>query len=154
MAETLLEEALATICHDDATDRVQLNTDLPHESLGWVPAALYQVFCNLLKNAVEAMPEGGVLDVKAWSQNGRVVVEIRDTGTGLRPEHIERVFDPFFTTKPPGKGTGLGLAICHDLVQKAGGELTAANHPEGGAVFRVDVPPLPDSQPSGPPHGS
>lgn len=65
---------------------------------------------------------------------------IRDTGPGIAPEISSRIFDPFFTTKPVGKGTGLGLSISYRIVQEHGGALSAANHPQGGAVMTLTLP--------------
>jgi two-component system sensor histidine kinase HupT/HoxJ len=69
-----------------------------------------------------------------------VQVEIRDTGPGIRPEVLSRVFEPFYTTKEVGKGTGLGLAITYGIIQEHGGHIVVSNHPEGGAVFTVQLP--------------
>ena len=70
--------------------------------------------------------------------DGRAVVEVRDNGPGITPEALPRIFEPFFTTK--ASGTGLGLAISAGIMRDAGGELTAANRPGGGAVFRLAFP--------------
>ena len=70
----------------------------------------------------------------------RIVVKVRDTGTGIPEETLTRIFEPFYTTKEVGKGTGLGLAIAYGIVQEHGGHISAANHPDGGAVFTVELP--------------
>lgn len=100
---------------------------------------LYQVFCNLAKNAVEAMPEGGRLMVTTARVDGCIVVEFADTGSGLPPE-TSRLFEPFYTTKPEGKGVGLGLAICKELIAGFGGEILASPGEPSGAVFTVRIP--------------
>ena len=69
-----------------------------------------------------------------------VVVEIRDTGPGIPSVAMPRLFEPFYTTKEVGKGTGLGLAITYGIIQEHGGQITASNHPDGGAVFTVQLP--------------
>jgi len=66
---------------------------------------------------------------------------VADSGPGIPPEHLNRIFDPFFTTKDVGKGTGLGLSISYSIVQQHGGTLRARNGADGGAVFRVELPP-------------
>ena len=105
-----------------------------------VSAQLFQVFCNLTKNALEAMPEGGTLTITARRESGDLVVIFEDTGPGL-PAAAEQVFEPFFTTRAPGAGTGLGLAICRDLIERCcGGTITAVNRPQGGAHFEVRLP--------------
>ncbi len=105
-----------------------------------VSAQLFQVFCNLTKNALEAMPKGGTLTITARRESDDLVITFEDTGPGL-PASAEQVFEPFFTTRAPGAGTGLGLAICRDLIQRCcGGTITAANRPQGGARFEVRMP--------------
>ncbi len=105
-------------------------------------ARLGQVFLNLLVNAAQSMPEGGAdqneirLATRA-RQDGRIVVEVQDTGCGIAPEHRARIFDPFFTTKAPGVGTGLGLSICHNLVTELGGSIEVESAPGRGSLFRV-----------------
>ena len=107
-------------------------------------ARLTQVFFSLFINAAQAIPDGHAdenkIDVKTWTDSGRAVVEIRDSGGGIRPEHLSRVFDPFFTTKRQGLGSGLGLAICHGTVQSLGGEILVESTAGLGATFRVVLP--------------
>jgi PAS domain S-box-containing protein len=106
---------------------------------------LSQVFLNLLVNAAQAIPEGQAdrneISVSVRPGAGqRVLVEVRDTGCGIPPEHRRRMFDPFFTTKPPGVGTGLGLAICHGIVSSLGGEIDVESQVGRGSTFRVSLP--------------
>jgi len=102
---------------------------------------LFQVFCNLAKNALDAMPNGGRLRIStSLASDDTIVAELRDTGTGFPPESTEAIFEPFFTTKEGGKGTGLGLAICRDIVESYHGRITAQNAPNGGSIFTVYLP--------------
>ena len=71
------------------------------------------------------------------------MVEVQDTGGGIRPEHLARVFDPFFTTKPVGVGTGLGLSICHGIVTDLGGDIEVESEPGRGTTFRIRLPAVP-----------
>jgi PAS domain S-box-containing protein len=108
-------------------------------------ARLGQVFVNLLVNAAQAIPEGQadrheIRVTLHTNERGRAVVEIRDTGQGIPPEHLARIFDPFFTTKT-GYGTGLGLSICHSIVSKLGGEITVDSSIGKGTLFSVVLPP-------------
>jgi PAS domain S-box-containing protein len=107
-------------------------------------ARLGQVFLNLIVNAAQALEEGqaerGEICVGTCLEGGRVVVEVKDTGVGIPPEHIGRIFDAFFTTKAVGFGTGLGLAICQRIVTDMGGELTVASEVGEGSTFRVALP--------------
>ena len=107
---------------------------------------LFQVFCNLTKNALDAMPGGGELRISTRpAANDTIVAEFRDTGTGIPKENTETIFEPFFTTKDKGKGTGLGLAICRDIIESYHGRITAENTPDGGSVFTVYLPMAIDS---------
>ncbi|HKW88510.1 MAG TPA: ATP-binding protein [Candidatus Acidoferrales bacterium] len=101
---------------------------------------LLRVFFNLIDNASDAMQEvgGGLLQIRVFSERGKVIAEFTDTGPGIREPR--RVFDPFYTTKPAGKGTGLGLSLCYGIIQEHGGDLTCRNTPGAGATFRVELP--------------
>jgi PAS domain S-box-containing protein len=109
------------------------------------PLLLHQVFLNIIMNAehaVAATGRPGRVEIRATVGDSpdRVVVSVRDTGPGIAPDALTRIFEPFYTTKDVGKGTGLGLAIAYGIVQEHGGQISAANHPEGGAIFRVELP--------------
>lgn len=106
---------------------------------------------NLLVNATEAMPEGGVLTVTARSSaaEGAVELLVEDTGPGIPPESLKRVFDPFFTTK--AQGTGLGLAIVSRVAEAHGGAVEAENRPEGGARLILRLPAAPSELAAAPP---
>jgi len=104
------------------------------------PEHLHQVLVNLVRNARDAMPDGGTLTLLTAHREGRVVVEVRDTGRGLSSEVREHLFEPFFTTKDVGEGTGLGLSVSHGIVAAHGGQIDAENAAGGGAVFRISLP--------------
>jgi signal transduction histidine kinase len=86
------------------------------------------------------MAGGGLLTLRASSQNGRVVVEVQDTGHGIAPEDLPKVFEPFFTTKEIGKGTGLGLAVCYGIVTEHGGRLAVRSNVGVGTTFTMYLP--------------
>jgi len=103
---------------------------------------LEQILVNLISNALDAV-EGAPapqLWLMARRDGDRVRMEVRDNGLGLTPEVHDRLFEPFFTTKDSGGGLGLGLAISAGIVRDFGGTLSAANHPQGGAIFTIDLP--------------
>jgi PAS domain S-box-containing protein len=107
---------------------------------------LGQVFLNLLINAAHAIPEGNVEKneiriLTSTDRDGRVVVEIRDTGSGIPATILPRIFDPFFTTKAVGMGTGLGLSVCHGIMAKLGGDITVTSEVGTGTSFRVLMRP-------------
>lgn len=105
---------------------------------------LGQVFLNLLVNAAHAIPEGraeqNAITVRTALEDGMVVVEVGDTGTGIAPEVLPRIFDAFFTTKPIGIGTGLGLAICHRILTALNGRIEVKSQLGVGTTFRVLLP--------------
>jgi CheY-like chemotaxis protein/two-component sensor histidine kinase len=116
---------------------------------------LGQVFLNLIVNAVQAMPDGRTsqneLRAATWvAADGRVVIEIADTGIGIEPHVKKRLFTPFFTTKS-GEGTGLGLSICHRIVSQLGGEITVDSTPGRGSSFKVHLPAIVESPAATPP---
>jgi signal transduction histidine kinase len=103
-------------------------------------AQLELALLNLVTNALDAMPHGGTLTLAAHANDGRVRIEVRDTGTGIAPDVLSRVFEPWVTTKPAGRGTGLGLSITRDLITSLGGTIgvtTAAGH---GTTFTIELP--------------
>ncbi|MCK4850533.1 MAG: GHKL domain-containing protein [Phycisphaerae bacterium] len=102
--------------------------------------SLFQVFCNLICNAIEAMPDGGMLTITAELSGPDVRISLADVGVGLPDGETERIFEPFFTTKPAGQGTGLGLAICREVIEKYQGTISAADRPSGGAIITVTIP--------------
>ncbi len=102
------------------------------------PELLTQVLLNLLINAIQAMPEGGVAVLSGRPWNGRVLIQVRDEGCGIGPADRDRIFDPFFTTKQ--SGTGLGLSVAHQIVEQHGGILTAEANPDRGTTFSVLLP--------------
>ena len=103
--------------------------------------SLRQVIVNLAGNAVQAIGKsGGSLAVTSCVQGKFLVIEVKDSGPGIDPQHLSKIFEPFFTTKEVGEGTGLGLSVSYSLVERMGGELTASNRPEGGAIFIIVIP--------------
>jgi PAS domain S-box-containing protein len=109
------------------------------------PLLLHQVFLNMVMNAEHAIAAGGKggrieVTTSVTPDRERVIATVRDTGTGIPEDTLSRIFEPFYTTKEVGKGTGLGLAIAYGIVQEHGGQIVAANHPDGGAVFTVELP--------------
>jgi two-component system, NtrC family, sensor kinase len=101
-------------------------------------AQLRQLLLNLIRNAREAMPAGGVLRVATRGGGGSVAVEVRDTGHGIPKDRLQRIFDPFFTTKE--RGTGLGLAMAQEIAQEHGGLLACESEPGRGTAFTLRLP--------------
>lgn len=105
-------------------------------------AALASIFANLIGNAIDALSAAPArtLRIDARAHDGRALIEISDTGPGIRHDILLRLFQPFATSKPAGVGLGLGLVISEQLVRTLGGTLRASNRPEGGAVFFIELP--------------
>ncbi|MBF0595187.1 MAG: HAMP domain-containing protein [Candidatus Omnitrophica bacterium] len=109
-----------------------------------------RIFVNVIRNAYQAMPDGGVVELKAYAEPGHVCVEVRDTGCGIPPENLKRIFDPFFTTKSAEKGTGLGLSISYELVKKQGGEIRVESAVGKGTTVTIVLPlPLKKAEKNG-----
>lgn len=104
------------------------------------PGKLDQVVMNLVANAIEACGPGGRVDVRAWTELDRLLIEVADNGCGIDAETRERIFDPFFTTKAVGEGTGLGLSLTYGIVRDHGGTIEVESAPGQGARFRVVLP--------------
>ena len=144
----IIRDTLTLIEHQFKTSQVTLDTallpDLP-PILG-NSGKLQQVFLNLFLNAKDAMNGGGTLRV-ATEANGHVGVAISDTGSGIAPEHLQRIYDPFFTTKSAPRegqrrGTGLGLAVTYGIIQEHAGKIHVESSMGGGTTFYLEFPML------------
>lgn len=107
------------------------------------PAQLEQVLINVIDNALDAIGQDGVVELKTYQLATGVGISISDNGPGMNEATRLRVFDPFFTTKKVGEGTGLGLAICFSILQKLGGHIAVKSTEGQGATFTITLPPEP-----------
>ena len=144
-----LLEAIVNLTLPGMTMRgIQLsrNLDSALPSVAGDPGMLQQVFLNFVTNALDAMPQGGVLTIATRpgipvAQNGRFVeVVVQDNGTGMSEEVRRKALEPFFTTKEPGKGAGLGLAICDEIIRGHHGMLDIESEEGKGSTVRVQLP--------------
>jgi PAS domain S-box-containing protein len=103
-------------------------------------AQMKQVFLNLIANATQAMPQGGVLKLRVARQGDGVAISVSDTGMGILPEMLDHIFEPFFTTRPVGQGTGLGLPMSLGIVQEHGGRIGVESQAGQGSTFTVWLP--------------
>lgn len=140
---SVLEDTIALRDYDLKVNNIAVERDF-EPVLPFVvadPHQLEQVYLNIINNAADAMLDGGRggrLRINIHTENGNVVTSFHDSGPGIfDPKHV---FDPFYTTKGVGKGTGLGLSICYGIVKEHGGEISAENHPSGGALLLVRLP--------------
>jgi len=140
----VLKEITALIQHKAELQNIRFNVDLRAHPLmiKGDMNQLQQCFLNLIFNAMEAMPQGGQLDLISESDRERnqARIEIRDTGIGIPTENIPHVFDPFFTTKGEGEGTGLGLSIVYGIVKNHRGHISVINRTDKGCSFMVGFP--------------
>jgi len=142
----VIQDTLTLLDHQFKTGRVHIESDLYRELPGIMgnSGKLQQVFLNLFLNAKDAMPNGGTLKVSTENGDG-VRVVISDTGSGIAPEHLNRIYDPFFTTKAkPGegqrRGTGLGLSVSYGIIQEHAGKIQVNSRPGQGTTFALEFP--------------
>jgi two-component system, NtrC family, sensor kinase len=142
----VIGETLTLLDHQFKTSRIKVETDLErglpmiHGNAG----KLQQVFLNLFLNAKDAMAGGGTLHIATANGSG-VRVSIGDTGTGIAPEHINKIYDPFFTTKTSpregqSRGTGLGLSVTYGIIQEHAGKIRVESLPGRGTTFHLEFP--------------
>ncbi len=139
----VLEDTLALRDYDLKVNKIGVEKDLGADAAMVVadPHQLEQVFLNIINNAVDAVVEtgrSGKLVIRVYRDKNEVCAQFADDGPGIKDP--KRIFDPFYTTKNVGKGTGLGLSICYGIVKEHGGDITAHNADEGGAVIEVRLP--------------
>ena len=162
----LLERAVELYAHEMETSGVRVVREFARDlPTVWAdPDALYQALVNLLRNALDAMPSGGRITLRAgWADPGvgvpgrhhgaarRVRIEIDDSGVGIDPGDADHVFNPFFSTK--SGGTGLGLALTHKIVEDHGGSIDFRTAAGRGTTFRIDIPIFPDPPAESGAHG-
>jgi CheY-like chemotaxis protein len=128
-------------------ENIEIRTELAEEqpSILADPGQLEQVLLNLVVNARDAMPAGGVVSICTHADAEIVTLEVSDTGAGMDDFTRERIFNPFFTTKAPGEGTGLGLSTVHGIVNSAGGEIGVESKLGAGTIFTVTFPRISDT---------
>jgi two-component system sensor histidine kinase HydH len=130
----LLRDAASAV----AADRVDVDVAGAPSTWQLDAPRLQQALANLIRNAIEASPDGARIGATVTRDGERLVFAIRDRGAGLPPGDPEHLFEPFHTTRV--QGTGLGLAVARRIVELHGGRVTARTHPDGGAEFRVMIP--------------
>ena len=139
---TVIGETLSLLEHPLKTARIGVRSEL----FAGIPmilgnaGKLQQVFLNLFLNARDAMPDGGMLEIRTSNSDGRIEIVIKDSGVGISREHMKKIYDPFFTTKTAGKGTGLGLSVSYGIVQEHGGSISVESNLGSGTSFRLEFP--------------
>lgn len=148
-----LRDVVASTCEllqplaDKASVKIVRNDDQQPCGINGDRAQIQQVLTNLLTNAIQAMPDGGNVQVsverQAADDGDRVCVRVTDEGEGIQQADIQRVFEPFYTTKDVGQGTGLGLSIAYGIVKEHGGEIEVQSQPDTCTTFVVSFPAAP-----------
>jgi signal transduction histidine kinase len=142
---TLLGECLELLSYKLKGITIEQNNYIDEEC--YVDAeALKQIFVNLGLNAIQAMPDGGTLNIQSKMIGQELIFTFKDTGTGIAKDIISHIFDPFFTTKDVGVGTGLGLSVTYSLVSRMKGTVEVESDFGIGTEFRVTIPVLPKNQ--------
>ncbi len=142
---SLLEDALFLLKHHKGFRKleVRLEVDPALPDVFANAEQLIQAFMAIMLNAVDAMEDGGELQVRNARNPHRedeIVIEFQDSGMGIPRAELSKIFEPFYTTKPQGRGTGLGLSICYGIVEQHGGRLEAESQPGRGSTFRMFLP--------------
>jgi PAS domain S-box-containing protein len=140
----VIGEVLALLEHQFAQHSIKVRRELAEEPLMvlGMEHKLQQVFLNLFLNARDAMPKGGWLSVSTRQEDGRLLAEVSDTGSGIPNEYLSRIYDPFFTTKTLGQGTGLGLSITYGIVREHEGAIDCESSVGQGTTFILSFPPV------------
>jgi signal transduction histidine kinase len=135
-----LQETLALLKTEFENRRIAVTVELP-DAVPMVHldrSQIKQVFFNLIKNALEAMPDGGGLKIGFTVGDAHVDIAFTDTGKGIAPDELRRVFEPYHTTK--AKGSGLGLMIVQRIIEEHGGEIELSSKPGEGTCFKIRLP--------------
>jgi PAS domain S-box-containing protein len=142
----VLQDTSTLLSHHMVLQRVTLRKDLQPDLPQFCgnPELLQQVFTNIILNACNAMPQGGILTVATLARGNQIEIKFSDTGRGIAPEHLPKIFDPFFTTMPVGKGTGLGLSISYSIIQQHKGTIHVESQVGQGTSFTIRLPASPN----------
>ncbi|MFV0387788.1 MAG: two-component system sensor histidine kinase NtrB [Pyrinomonadaceae bacterium] len=138
----LVESSVLLLKHQKRSYGVEFEVEI-EDSLPLIHAdvgQIQQAIIALSTNAIDAMPSGGTVTFRAYSENRQVVIEISDTGTGIEPKDLSKIFEPFFTTKDFGRGTGLGLAVTYGIVTDHNGKLSVRSKLGEGSTFLMYLP--------------
>lgn len=138
--QDLLQQGLSFMGSLFAAAQITVETDLPADlpALHVDENQLWQAALNLIRNAIEAMVQGGTLRVQVVHGPGEILIHIADTGKGMTDDELRQVFKPFFSTKPGG--TGLGLPLTQQIIEEHGGRITCASAPGQGTTFTIHLP--------------
>lgn len=142
----VIKSSARLVAHQKRGEKIEINIEFPPDE-EYTPLVvnadegqMQQAIIALATNAIDAMPAGGTLTLRASTQQNRVLIEVQDTGHGIAPEDLPKIFEPFFTTKEFGKGTGLGLAVCYGIITEHNGRLSVRSSVGVGTTFTIFLP--------------
>ncbi len=139
----VLNEVLELVRYKSSYEKIEVQTNLQSDLPDVIadPAALRQVFMNLLINAHQAISGAGLLEITTrMTKQSMVMFQIRDSGCGIPKDAIDQIWDPFFTTKDVGQGLGLGLAVTYNIIKRLGGDISVESQVGKGSKFTVRIP--------------
>jgi signal transduction histidine kinase len=138
----LWEQALSLLSRPLERASIRVESDFPNELPAVIGIAdqITQVMVNLVLNAIDIMPDGGILQAIGRVEGDFLAFSLINNGPAIPADNLEHIFDPFFSTK--AEGTGLGLFICHNIIQEHGGDLAVENLSEGGVAFKMTLPTI------------
>jgi two-component system NtrC family sensor kinase len=144
--DEVLEAAARLLRHQKRSRNVEIEVEVANDlaAVSGDAGQLQQAIIILAENAIDAMPQGGTLSLRARNESAGVRSEVCDTGIGIPRENLARIFDPFFTTKEVGHGTGLGLAVCYGIVTEHGGRISVDSVVGRGTTFTLTLPAMSD----------
>ncbi len=140
----VISSATRLLAHQRRDQRIDFKIETPEDlpPVSGDAGQLQQAIIALATNAVDAMPDGGVLTISSRIDGLNILVEVSDNGVGIPAENVAKIFEPFFTTKEIGKGTGLGLAVCYGILTEHGGRLDVQSTVGVGTTFTISLPAL------------
>ena len=141
---SLIRETLILVTNQAKIQKIEVRSHFPQEMVSIIGnnTLLQQMFMNLFLNAIDAMSDGGTLNISVKKEGSEVLVRISDTGQGISKSQLDKIFDPFYTTSPVGKGTGLGLSICYSIAKQHFGSIEIDSEQGRGSTFTVRLPIL------------
>lgn len=139
----VVENAVGLLRYDERTHSVNIHLDLEKDlaQIKASPDKLHQVIVNLVINSLDAAKDhGDSIWIKTANQNGAICITVKDNGSGMTPDVVEKIFEPFFTTKEVGRGTGLGLSVSHGIITSMKGTITVDSEINQGTTFTIRIP--------------
>jgi two-component system NtrC family sensor kinase len=142
--ETIIDKSVTLIQHHLQINKINLNKSYPENPvrIKCNPQKIQQAIMSLLINAIEAMPQGGEINISVGEEENSAIILIKDGGTGISDKDLPHIFEPFYSTKEASKGTGLGLAVVYGIISNHGGHVIVERTSTKGTIFKITLPLL------------